>query len=168
MKAHILAAILHMLPHPSPKWHETQQQYEERVDMISGVIESVTKDYALEMAIVVTIVNESHLDPEVHAGTKLGDNGSAICLGQHHQLWRTREEWQSLAGTDPESTRRCIAATAKGLRSALMMCRNRNPGSSYPEAFVLYGTGQTCDASKSLGAAHFGRRATQWHELVGG
>src|SRR5260221_6545881 len=119
------------------------------------------------MAVVVTLKYESDFDPAVHAGTRRGDKGESICLGQHKRLYRTVDQWLGLAGTDLDATRRCVEETARGLQGARGICRRRDGQAGYPEAFVLYGTGWTCNPKEGSAAAHLGRRAERWAARLG-
>src|SRR5260221_14549879 len=111
------------------------------------------------MAVVVTLKYESDFDPAVHAGTRRGDKGESICLGQHKRLYRTVDQWLGLAGTDLDATRRCVEETARGLQGARGICRRRDRQAGYPAALVLYGTGWAGHPDEGSAGGHLGRAA---------
>jgi len=171
--AYILTAIYSLMPGPSPKWNETQEHYDARMEIIAhGIATSVEKKvkapHRLQMAIaeVVTFWGETRFNPELHSGARLGDGGHAICLGQHHQLWRTESEWRGLAGQDLEATTRCAEETALGLKRAWHYCNQLDPKFGYAQAFVLYGTGKTCRANESRYREVFEQRERKWKALI--
>jgi len=167
----ILAAILLLMPAPSPKWGETQAEFRERMELIAQAINEATTVVRaphrrqMAMAIVVTFWGEGRFSPLVQAGEHRGDGGRAICLGGHHQEGLSYDEWLGLAGLDLESTTRCATVTAKRLKSARWYCYGRDPKSSWPEALVLYGTGRTCRADESRWRSIFVDRGEKWAAL---
>jgi len=162
----ILAAILSLVPAPSATWNETPLEYRTRAELIATAIDETTATHELAMAVVVTFWGESRFSPAIHAGARRGDNGHAICMGQHHRLSRSRAEWLALAGTDLESTKRCSLATAEMLYRARGHCRSLIPRADYPQAFVLYGTGRTCLDRETRWAGIFRDRAAKWRSLT--
>jgi hypothetical protein len=120
----------------------------------------------MAMAVVVTFWGESRFSPLIQAGEHRGDGGRALCLGQLHQGSLTPEEWQRLAGLDLESTTRCATVTAQRLKGAWWYCHDLNPKHSWPEAFVLYGSGRTCRAEETPWKGIFVDRAEKWATLV--
>ena len=66
----------------------------------------------------------------LHSGKLRGDGGRSICLSQHMlgSWFRTRAEWESLAGTDLEATKRCAAYTMRALVYHAKRCRIRGAG----------------------------------------
>jgi hypothetical protein len=165
--AAIALAILRLLPAPNPEWGETQAEYRARVTIIAEAVAVASRrDRSLAMAVVVKFHGESRFSPFVQAGIERGHNG-AICLGQHERLKRTLVEWYGLAGLSLEATTRCAYATADALKKHLAYCRARDPGAGYPQAFVLYGTGRTCNADESRRADIFRERAEKWSMLMG-
>lgn len=70
----ILAAILVLMPAPSPKWEETQEQFKARMTLIAQSIAEASKvakapqRRQMAMAIVVTFWGESRFSPLVQAG----------------------------------------------------------------------------------------------------
>lgn len=172
MTSAILAAILLLMPAPSPKWGETQVEFLARMGLIARSIDEASKvakaphRRQMAMAIVVTFWGESRFSPLVQAGEHRGDGGRAICLGGNHQDSLSHEEWLGLAGLDAESTTRCATVTAKRLKSAWWYCHGRNPDHSWPEALVLYGTGRTCHADESRWKNIFVDRGEKWAALT--
>ena len=172
MTSIILAAILTLMPAPSPKWSETTTQFRERMELISQAIAEASKVAKPEqrrqmaMAIVVTFWGESRFSPLVQAGERRGDGGHAICLGSNHQERLTEAEWLGLAGLDLESTTRCATITAQRLKGAWWYCHGMNPAHSWPQAFVLYGTGRTCHAEETKWKNIFLDRGEKWKTLA--
>ncbi len=168
----ILAAILLLMPAPSPKWHESREEFRERMILVAESIAEASKvaraphRRQLAMAVVVTFWGESRFSPRVQAGERRGDGGRAICLGGNHRLNLSEEEWLGLAGLDLESTTRCATMTAKRLRSAWWYCNELNPKHSWAEALVLYGTGKTCRAEESRWQNIFVDRGRKWAALT--
>jgi hypothetical protein len=168
----ILAAILTLMPGPSPKWEETNDAFLARMELIASSIAEASKGAKapqrrqMAMAIVVTFWGESRFSPLVQAGEHRGDGGQAICLGSNHQMGLTREEWLGLAGLDLESTTRCATLTAKRLKSAWWFCHELSSKYSWPEAFVLYGSGRTCRAEETQWKNIFLDRGAKWATLT--
>jgi len=163
----VLTALLSLMPAPSPKWNETQEQYLARAEVIAQAVADASDGKRQRaMAILTVFWGESRFSPLIHAGTHRGDGGHAICLGQHQQLTRTKEDWEALAGTDLEATTRCARATGDALVRSWHYCHGLNPKFDYPEAFVLYGTGRTCRANESQWKNLFIDRADKWKVLV--
>jgi len=169
---YILSAIYSLMPSPSPKWNETKEHYEARMEVTARAVEAslqkVRGAHRMQMAMAEVVVfwGETRFNPELHSGERLGDGGLAICFGQHHQLWRTRSEWKALAGQDLEATTRCAEQTALGLKRAWHYCNKLNSKAGYTEAFVLYGTGKTCVAHESRYEEVFKQRERKWKALV--
>ncbi len=168
MTQYILAAILSLMPGPSPKWNESNAEFQARMQLVAHAIADASRiahpayRQELAMAVVVTFWGESRFSPLIQAGEHRGDSGKAICLGQHHQNELSREEWLGLAGTDLESTTRCARLTAERLKSAWHYC----PEHSWPAAFVLYGSGRTCHADETQWSGIFRDRARKWATIT--
>lgn len=168
----ILAAILALMPAPSPKWGESELEFRARMELIAQAIGTASKvakapyRHQLAMAVVVTFWGESRFSPLVQAGEHRGDSGKAICLGSNHQERLSSEEWLGLAGLDLESTTRCATVTAERLKSAWYYCHERDPKHSWPEALVLYGTGRTCHADETRWMNIFIDRGSKWAALT--
>jgi hypothetical protein len=139
LSAAILRAALSLAPpwyHPNETPPETPAEYRARVEVIASavaleVVSLPTLRPAVLGAVALEIFHsETALDPRLHAGTEHprhhSDHGKARCLGQ---VWASgivpAREWETLAGTDMESTRRCTRAT---LRVFLAQYRRCNPG----------------------------------------
>lgn len=173
MKQIILAAILKLMPAPSPKWHESDEEFRTRMELIAQAIDDASHvakaphRQNLAMAIVVTFWGESRFSPLVQAGEHRGDGGKAICMGSNHQERLSTEEWLGLAGLDLESTTRCATVTALRLKGGYHYCHARDPRYSWPEALVLYGTGRTCHAEETRWREIFVDRANKWATLSG-
>lgn len=168
----ILAAILVLMPAPSPKWGESDVEFRARMELIAQAVDAATSKVArpsqrrhMAVAIVVTFWGEGRFSPLVQAGEHRGDGGAAICLGGNHQVNLTHEEWLGLAGLDLESTTRCATVTAERLKSAWWYCHGLDPKNHWPEALVLYGTGKTCRAEESKWKNIFIDRGEKWAAL---
>jgi len=172
MTSIILAAILTLMPAPSPKWGETNSDFHARAQLIAQSIDEASKVARppqrrhMAMAIVVTFWGEGRFSPLVQSGEHRGDGGAAICLGGNHQEKLSPEEWLGLAGLDLESTTRCATVTAQRLKSAWWYCHDLDPKHSWPEAFVLYGSGRTCRAAETRWKNIFVDRGEKWAALV--
>ncbi len=165
MKQLVLAAILFLMPGPSPAWDETKDEYRARMGLIAQAISDVTQDKQLAMGIVTIFWWESRFSPKLHSGERKGDVGHAICMGQHHRNSRSEEAWEALAGTDLEATKRCARATGKVLVSAEAYCRKRRKN-RWEGAFTLYGTGRTCDPAKTKYGPNFRGRGRMHRRLM--
>ena len=172
LAATFLAAALALMPAPSPAWGESGEVFEARMAMIAGSVEKAVlkaperSRFQLGLAVLTVFWGESRFSPRIHSGEKLGDGGLAICLGQHHRLKLSEADWLGLGGVDEEATVRCAQATANALVSAWWYCQARDTRATYAEAFVLYGTGQTCQARESRWEPIFKDRAAKWRSLV--
>ena len=168
----ILAAILALIPAPSPNWGETDQEFRARAASIAEAIAKASEiarpvqRRQIAMAIVVVFWGESRFSPFVQSGEHRGDGGAALCLGGLHQLSLSDEEWRGLAGLDLESTTRCATVAAKRLKSAWWYCHDLDPKFGWPAAFVLYGSGRTCRAEETSWKGIFNDRAEKWAALV--
>lgn len=171
---YVLTAILSLMPRPSPKWAETPEHYKERVELIAQAIAAGVPEKGIEhnrlqlaMGVVVTFWGETRFNPLYHESTKLSDHNKAICLGQHHRLWRTEESWRALAGLSLEATTRCAEATASGLIHAYYYCAgHQGKPVKFVHAFTLYGTGEICDPRESRHRGEFEKRARIWRALM--
>lgn len=147
-------------PRPVACPEETLDAYTSRVGtIIHGVsIEAETP----EEAAMVTVVfyEESRFRLDIHSGERLGDGGKAKCLGQIHPH---AKDWDYLAGTDLESTRRCAAQSLRHLRWGLRNCAPRKGTDEVRAAYAYayYATGHCTEPDeKSL------YRAKQWRKLM--
>jgi hypothetical protein len=124
----------------------------ERATRITGVTDTVVDEaaehskwigYQVEEVTALGLAfsyNESAFAWEVHAGKPwpkrpppLGDNGHAACVFQLQpsasmvplDKWRPfeRDEWSSLVGLDPESTRRCVRGGIRAIAWHAHLCR---------------------------------------------
>lgn len=167
----VLNAILYLMPAPAPHWEESPEAFRERMTVVAQAIEAgvatTRTPYRRQMALALVVVfwGESRFAPDVHNGSKLGDRGRAICLGQAHQgNDLDPDAWRGLAGVDLEATTRCATVSANRLKRAWRHCRSMDPQGSWPEAMVLYGTGNTCDARRVAG--NFTERRLKWNTLL--
>lgn len=85
----------------------------------------------------------------VHAAPWVRDvrGTRATCLGQLHPTpWVPIAEWRTLAGTDADSTRRCMAAVVRVLSRHAARCRVGDEPTEYEVGRVIaaYGTGKGC------------------------
>lgn len=175
MTSTILAAILWLLPAPSPKWNESPEDFRTRMAMIDHAIDLGTQDVEppalrreLKIAIAVTFWGESRFAPLIHSGEKKGDGGKALCLGQLHQNKLTEDQWRGLVGLDLESTTRCAQITGQRLLSARRYCQSLDPKSTWTHGFVAYGTGRTCNPEESKWKNLFLDRGNKWTRLATG
>lgn len=94
---------------------------------------------------------ESRLSRKVHNGepTRWGsDRGKAKCMGQLHSTGLLAPgEWETLAGTDLESTRNCARATMRVLQRFARWCRYDGSAESVARMYGAYGTGRGCIAT---------------------
>lgn len=130
-----------LLGHATSTWAiapgpETAAEASERRDLVDAAIayeahqEAAHSPFdAKTLAATARVVwqEESALSVRVHMG-ELGrwgsDRGRAKCLGQLHVSGIVpREQWERLAGTDPDSTRRCARATMRVLSAMGRYCR---------------------------------------------
>lgn len=168
----LAAALLAVaLSFPKP-WGsaEPDDAYRARLETISEAIAAETEPvkngrYAVAAAVLVTFRFESGFRFEVHSGALKGDRGRASCLSQQWQNGRTREEWEALAGTSLEATRRCARATVEGLLRAHRHCarnvRSVLDRAAVARAFRLYGSGRDCRPTASSE-----RRAAEWSRVL--
>lgn len=174
LKASLIAAAISLPPpwYAPGKEVETEGEYRARVAVIAEAIaleaQSATRwswgPRSLAFAVLTKFYEESRFALEVHDGTKRGDEGRAICLGQHHRNGRSEEEWESLVGTDLDSTRRCVSATVKTLIAAQHYCDVASKGptdENMGRVFALYGTGSRCSPTRNTRG-----RVARWRRLL--
>lgn len=136
------ALLALMISHWRAPYAEHDPHRQSRLTVIAEAVsrESSSRDEAV--AVLTTWHHESGgFRLAVHDGSKRGDKGRAICLGQLHRLELTRSEWLSLAGTDAASTRRCARVTLRRLRRAKRYCAARGRD-TWAAAFAQYGSGR--------------------------
>lgn len=111
-------------------------------------------------------------DPDVHAGTRRGDRGRSICLGQimiGGPWTQSRADWLGLAGTDAEATRRCARVVMLALAFHAKRCRVGGPAVPWKLAKVMagYGSGWSCSATiaDEHGVRWAERRSWMWWRL---
>lgn len=104
---------------------------------------------------------------DVHDGRKRGDSGRSICLGQiQYGPWisKTHAEWEGLAGTDEQATRRCLTEAWRQLQLHRRLCASHGPSRERVAAiYSSYGTGRGCSVRSWART-----RARTWARLVGG
>jgi len=177
----ILLAIVLSLPAP---WYqpgknpETPSAYQSRLETISKAIAleaEAAEDWrwdasSLAAATLVVWYGESRFALEVHDGTRKSrygeDDGKARCFGQLHQTGLVpRPEWESLAGTDLEATRRCARATMRVLSVQGRRCGMQvDKPSMWAVARMVsaYGSGKkSCAPTKDSTA-----RARRWSQVM--
>jgi hypothetical protein len=168
----ILAAIVTLMPAPSPKWNETQDEFRARMGIVAKAIATASEvakapqRRQLAMALVVTFWGESRFSPLIQTGEHRGDGGHALCLGQLHQGNLAREEWLATVGADLDSTTRCATISAQRMKAAWWYCHGLDAKNGWPAAFILYGSGRTCKAEETAWKGIFVDRATKWATLV--
>jgi len=142
----------------APGHTETPEERAARVDMIVAVVADEAVEFAkgspfgakaLAAATLTKWHRESRFAHDVHAGFpgRYGsDRGRARGLGQIHVSGLVqRHEWEQLAGTDEESTRRCARATMRVLSAMARYCST----TELDVVFGAYGTGAGCRATES-------------------
>lgn len=111
---------------------------------------------------VVTRAESGRWRLEVHDGTRRGDNGESVCLGQ------IRGGGDGLVGTSPEATRACVRAVYEHLAHHWDRClyRRTKPSAwAMGAVFAGYGTGHSCDPlhdSPHLGRGWALKRGQSW------
>lgn len=151
--ARLLAAVLAL---PAP-WASPDTGRPERLAMVVDVAVEVTADgtgwagwsHRQRAALLVAklAAESGNFRLSVHDGTKRSDHGESICLGQiryGHWLPMTRPEWLALAGTDRDSTRRCLAEAWRQLGLHRRLCGGVPSIPSVQRVYSSYGTGQGC------------------------
>lgn len=160
LKSALLAAML-SLPGPwyaPDKQPETEAERAARLGLIAEAIVQETRTEWLAWAVLVKTFHESRRwAVEVHEGSARGDGGRSICLGQ---IWDGGEE---LAGTDLESTRRCIRTAIRHLAYHARRCKVRRiDEGTISVIYAGYGTGHSCSANLSFART----RARMWSRMV--
>lgn len=174
LKASLLAAALSLPPpwYAPGKQVEAEPEYRRRLETIVSAIAAESEGVngwtwgrkSLAIAVLSKFYEESRFALEVHRGSRRGDRGRAICLGQHHRNGRTESQWEALAGTDEASTRRCARATVQALVAAHRYCDlDGRPltDQNMARVFALYGTGARCEPSERAR-----KRAKRWRRLM--
>lgn len=155
----LMSVVLKMPgPHyPKGKNPETNEQRAKRLQMIvrSTIDESKvakgthgeewiwSRDDLAWAAFVKMWWESGRFSLKVHNGKYRGDGGRSVCLGQ------IMHGSKKLVGTDPESTRKCVAK----VMSILILHQNRCLLKSTPSAWAMsviyagYGTGYSCNAN---------------------
>jgi hypothetical protein len=128
-----LLAIALAWPFPSPPSgyeRESEPEYKDRVTTIVNAITTATSDPDEAAALLVLSRDESTFDRWIHAGlkhpdpNKHQDHGRARCVLQIHRS-RLVPEWDELAGTDLESTVKCMRAGLRRLLSSELALTRR-------------------------------------------
>jgi len=169
-----LAAVLLILAHLAPSQYAADP---ERMSVIAEATIAATNELAhewrhapdeLSRAILTAIRFESGLREDVHSGALLGKAGER-CLMQIHpgnRVWKTvgAPSFESLTGTDYESTRWCLLAGAKALVLADNYCAARQFRTNWKQAmWTAYHYGSKCWLSPQAF-----RRARTMGEIAGG
>jgi hypothetical protein len=135
---------------PTGYEREPEADYRERVEVIVRAIAEVTADPDEAAALLTLSRDESTFDRWIHAGlthpdpAKHQDHGRARCVLQIHRS-RLVPEWEDLAGTDFESTVRCMRAGLRLLRGAAGFCKaSLHTRAGMERALSLYATGKSC------------------------
>lgn len=142
----LFAALLAiLLGFPKTATPETDAEREERFGNISTAMVTEARTREEIAALTTEVWFESRGDKLIHAGLAhplwRSDKGKAWCLTQLH-LSKLVPDGPSLVGTDLASTRRCIAATLRMLRSASWMCAKKPiSGISAARMFAGFGLG---------------------------
>jgi hypothetical protein len=151
---------------------ESMASYESRLGTIAqaqarAALESQSDALALAAAGVVVWREESRFRLDVHAGTRRGDHGRAICMGSIHP-WAP--DWATLAGTDAEATYRCAVRTQQSLRSGLAMCA-KGRADRWAYAFEYYALGHCAEPgkeSRKRAAMQAGLESRLWRNIPHG
>jgi hypothetical protein len=102
---------------------------------------------------------------EVHDGSRRGDRGQSVCLGQ------IRHGDESLIGTSLEATRACVRAVYEHLAQHWERCLYYRPEPSawaMGAVFAGYGTGHSCNPqhnSPHLGKGWALKRGRHWWQV---
>lgn len=150
----LLLAVALALPCPvTPVGYEPEARdaYAARVDTITRAIVFVAAgDVDIAVLLLVVSREESTFDRWIHAGlvhpdpTKHQDHGRARCVLQIHPS-KLVPDWDRLAGTDFESTVRCMQAGLRILRSSARYCNvDLHSRDGLERAISLYATGKSC------------------------
>ena len=157
VRAAILALVqLWAQPATPPEYMpESPAAYHEREETIVDGAIAETASLRETMAVLRLWREESRFLREVHSGEIRGDNGLAICLGSIHPSARIAD-WEGLAGTSLEATRRCAHETIRVLRYGLENCapRQGKPSERMAFSFEYYARGhcaEPCATSRKRG-----------------
>lgn len=153
----VIAMALPKPYYPPGKNPETREQYEARVEI---VIEAVSLEAPLARgpegeewlwptedlisgAFIKMWSESRRLSLEVHNGTRKGDNGKSVCLGQI--MYGSKK----LVGTDLAATRRCTAKVMQIMIQHQHRClrgkaRSNPSPTSMARIYSGYGTGYSC------------------------
>lgn len=122
-------------------------------------------------AFVIAYWEGSRFALEVHDGSKRGDRGRSVCLGQVQTSGLVPpDEWAALPGTELEATRRCFAAIVRVFVAHLCRCAKGEPPSFdvVTRAMAGYGTGYSCSAEvRDADGNYWAKdRAEMWARLA--
>jgi len=153
-----------------PSEVEPPHERDARLQVIAYAIATESRNVDEAALVARTMWEESaHMRLDVHSGKRKGDDGKATCLAQiHSQHAVPRREWRELAGTDPGSTRRCVAASLKLYRIVAARCDRKHDGPLMRDArrATGYATGRRCDAAAWRGAMLRAHGAASWRALA--
>ncbi|HEX2882235.1 MAG TPA: hypothetical protein VHO25_22095 [Polyangiaceae bacterium] len=150
--ATILAALLALMPAPASEHPRYQIAAEAIATVHAEFLPSWPRDSATLFAAQLTIIDfESDMQRGVHDGTIRGKAGE-VCLMQAHRtngFWaRYGSSLDELAGTDLESTLRCIRTGTATLVWAANRCLKQHYRRNlWPAMFSAYHLGGQCWAS---------------------
>ena len=126
----------------------------ERLDRMGVIASAIAVEsggnLTLAAAAMAISKHESHYSELVHRGEKMGDSGKSVCLRMIHQDGlRDIDRWNTLAGSQPDPTRRCVA-TGLVMWGRFWYCyRRAEPGQRWESIFSAYGTGAGCQIEKT-------------------
>ena len=145
LEAILIAAIL-LLPAPWYKENnpETTEQYKTRATLIAKAIASEVPDLRSALLVLNLFRHESAFRLSVHDGSRKGDAGQSVCLGQNKRHRLSKAAHEALMGTDMASTRNCVRITHRRLQSARRLCNARQQGGP-TGTYSLYGSGASCE-----------------------
>lgn len=156
-----------LLSLPATKTPELPAEREVSLGVLAEALVEEAKTTDSAAAVLTVFWFESHLDQLVHAGVShprwSSDRGRAACMGQLHRSKIVRD-WDSLSGTDLESTRRCVAATLRVLRSVSWACGYRGAfeGTTIARVFAAYGRGRC--PPPGMGLPHWPTERADWFD----
>lgn len=104
-----LLAVFVTLPPAAIETESDAARYT-RLETIAAAIQAETRTPLEAAEVAATFEHESHnFSLAVHDGTRRGDHGRALCLGQLWvNPWLPAREHARTVGTDLEATRRCV------------------------------------------------------------
>lgn len=133
----LLSAAIHF----AQPWAEAPADRDLRLARVA----TVAAGLPLPADTMAAAIDESGLDPDVHAGTKLGGFGRARCVGQIGDGNTLIEDKDDLVGLDLAATRRCVEAISVTLVASRDFCLARHYRTNWRPAMVsVYAGNGSC------------------------